>query len=241
MGRILDPPDCQRCDSRHRGIFCELAPSSVIRLARERETVQRAKGMVLLRQGAASRGIHCIRSGCVKVYRSDSSGRQYISRLAGPGDAVGLACLFSTMPCATTAEVIEPGTICFVRRETILDILKEDSQVALRVMQALSNHLERSEEERAHLALATVRQRLARLLILIARNHADREGTAEEHGRRIRLTLSRGELAELVGTAPETVMRLLREFRETRLVDLNGREMVVRNAPRLLELANVLG
>ena len=190
---------------------------------------------VLYYEGNPATGLFCIQSGSVKLYKTGPEGKVYILRIAASSGVLGLESLFTGSPWSATAEMLEDGTVCYVDRKTVLELVRQDPGVAVQVIQTLAHQLQTSESERVELAQSSVRERLARLLALLVQSH----GISEDVGTRIDLRLSREEMAEMIGTAQETAIRLLTELKQDGVIGLDGRVIVVRDIDRLIETANL--
>jgi CRP-like cAMP-binding protein len=216
-------PHCATCDSKAKNIFCNLNPHLTQLLDQKKISRPYKRKQILFFEGNPAQGIYCLKSGRVKLYKTGPEGKQYILQVAGPPEVLGLESIFSNRHFSATAEVIEDGIICFIDREILFQIVREDPSTAMKITRLLASELKESEEERLDLAQLAVRERLARLLALLGQSH----GKKAPNGIRIDLKLSREEMAEMIGTAAETAMRLLKEFKEEKLVEVKGRDITI--------------
>lgn len=226
---------CKECSSRHKSIFSSLKGPLLDEILRARVIRNYDKKEIVHHQGNPSFGIFCIQSGLVKVVKTEIPGKQYIIRLAGPGDILGLPTLFTGIPYLWTAQVVEPATICFLPRDVVVKAAQEDKQMAEKIIQMLSRFVIESEKGRVELANGSARQRMAGLLVLLS----SRCGAREKRGMRFNLPLSRREIADMVGLRSETAIRVLKEFREDQLLKINGNEIVIVDLARLEKLGSV--
>ncbi len=217
-------------------LFRELEGEALDRLESIRTAHRYRKGQILHYEGTPSVGIHCFDSGRAKVLRSAPGGKMCILRLTNPGDVLGLEALFCEDHLySTTAEMIQGGVVCLIEREPLLEFLQEQPELYRAVAMALARRLRASEAERVELAVGDVRERTARLLVMLARTH----GESSPHGTLIGIKLSREEIAEMIGAAVETVIRQLTEFRAERLLESRGRQIVVLDSSRLARIARL--
>jgi CRP/FNR family transcriptional regulator len=213
-----------------------LRTESVERLDGARTSHRHQRGQILHYEGNRCTGVHVIESGRTKLVRATPSGRHCILRIANPGDLLGLDAVFAPDRCyATTAEMLEPGVVSFVECEVLLEVIRADPSAAEAVAAVLGAWVRDSDEERVKLVASGVRERTARVLVRFARNH----GTDAGRGVLIRPKLTREEIAEMVGSAAETVTRQLAEFRDSGLVRLDGRRIVVTDVERLSRIAHL--
>lgn len=193
------------------------------------------KKQALYYEAAPSAGVYTVQSGRVKLYKTGPEGKELILRIAGPGDVLGVESVVSGQDHVSTAEMIEDGEVSFVDKASFLDRLRREPENAARVMRLLAKELVASQEERVDLAQSSVRERMAKLLTTLAQRH----GSPAKQGIRIQLSLTREEMADMIGTASETAMRLLKDFREEHMLEVNGREIFVLDSNRLSRTAGL--
>lgn len=227
---------CLGCDSFVGNIFCSLSKDEAENLDRHKIVREYKKKQVLFFEGNPAGGVYCIKSGLVKLYKTGSEGKQYILNLAGPTDVLGIESVFSNQPYSATAELIDQGTVCFIPKNFLISLIQQDLSLSLKVNQYLAKELMKSEEERLELAQSAVRERFARLLAVLAKNY----GKACPQGVSIDLKLNREEMAEMIGTAAETAMRLIKEFKEEKLLEVKGKEITILNKKGLEKAAQIL-
>jgi len=184
---------------------------------------------VIFHEGNQPFGIHCVTSGKVKVYKVDSEGRQQILRIAGPGDILGYRCLLLDEFYSVSAETIEEATVCFFDKQTFLHTLETHPQTALNVMKALSEDLGEVEQRVTDLVQKSVRERLIDLLLKLKARY----GSATPQGFLLNIELSREEMAEMIGTTSESVIRQLSDLREEKLIQVDGRKITLRQVEKM--------
>ena len=230
------PAQCLACESFASNIFCDLPPDLISRINDQKITRDYKRKQILFFEGNPTQGIYCIKSGRVKLYKTGPEGKQYILQISGPKEVLGLESVFSNRHFSCTAEVIEDGTICFIDKDLIFQILQKNPSTAIKITHMLAKELKESEAERLELAQLAVRERLARLLTILSQSH----GKKVPQGVQIDLRLSREEMAEMIGTAAETAMRLLKEFKEEKLVQVNGKEITILDREGLAKTGQIL-
>ena len=148
---------------------------------------------------------------------------------------LGLSAVVSNRPYEVTAEMMEPGQANFIPRDSLLQFMKDDVQVALRVAEQLSCNYFSAYEGIRTLGLTTSpSEKFAQLLLSWASRAAQNDGSSH-----IKLTLTHEEIAEIIGTTRETVSRLFSEFKRRQLLLLKGATLVIRNRPTLEQIAHV--
>jgi len=225
---ILD--DCVACPVREEHLFCNLSLAAVEKLNQIKSTAIYPKSAVLFIEGQRPRGVFVLCTGKAKLSTSSSEGKTIITKISQPGDVLGLNATISNHPYEVTAEMIEPGQANFISRESLLQFLRQNGEVALRVAEQLSHNYYVAFEEIRTLGLATSpAEKLAKLLL-------SWEGETDNGSHTIRLTLTHEEIAEMIGTTRETVSRLFSDFKKKQLVEIKGSSLTIRKRDGLEKL-----
>ena len=193
--------------------------SSLDRMKEKSESILYPKGQVLFNEGNSARGLYIINSGKIKVLKHGSDGKEQILKIAKTNDFVGYKGLLTDNKCSVSAIVISDADILFIPKEIFLYFMQEDPIIANYFTQLLCEDVILMEEKIVSLAYKPVRGRLAEALLDL--NKVYSEDPSGSSGNNINLT--RGELANIIGTAKETVIRLLSEFKHEHLIETNGK------------------
>jgi CRP-like cAMP-binding protein len=133
----------------------------------------------------------------------------------------------------TTAKVLEDAYISFVHAETVLEFVKHNGTFALELLQIACKELGEANDYITDIAQKTVRERLAEVLIHL------RKDFDLDNEKYLQITLTREELANMVGTATESVIRLLSEFKQDGLIELQGRKIKILDEKMLFKIGNM--
>jgi len=217
---------CAACKLREQGYFCDF-PEEVLKAFESlKYSTLFPKGAMLFVEGQSPRGIFMICAGRVKLAAGSSDGKALITRIAGPGEVLGLSATISGKPYMATAETLAPCQINFIKREDFLRFLSEHHLACLRVTEHLSNICYSANEQVCALGLShTAAEKLARLIL----DWCARDGKPSERGIQLKLTLTHEEIAQLIGSSRETVTRLLSEFKSRQLLYVKGSIFIVRD------------
>jgi len=226
-------PLCEDCITTGHPIFKDLNPDQL-------ETVNLAKGCSIYRRGTIIyhegnriNGYYCINNGIIKIYKTGFDGKEQIIRFAKRGDIVGYRSVLSRELACTTAKVLEDATICFIPGEVLFELVKSNPGFALQLMQLTCKELGEANNYITDIAQKTVRERLAEILLLL-------KDTFElDENKVLKISLTREELANMVGTATESVIRLLSEFKADGYIELQGRKIRILNISGLQKVANL--
>ncbi len=192
------------------------------------------RGQVVFHEGSHPFGVYCISSGKVKLSHLGDDGKDQIIRLLKEGDITGYRALLSGDRYGASAIVLEDSHVCFIPKEIFIDILKNDAGLAFEMMKLLANELHRAELQLTHLAQKPVRERLAETLLFIKDTYG-----FEQDGITLNVRFSREEIANLVGTATESTIRLLSEFKRDGMVELDGKKIKILKQKELERTANL--
>ena len=235
MSKTLKNVDCEHCHSRGKGIFCELEKVALNDVSHNKVMNNYKKGQTIFFQGNPPFGLYCINSGKIKVSKIGNDGKESIVRIAGPGDVLGHRSLFADENYTATATVMEDSAICFIDKKFIYKALQDEPSIALNLIQKLSREMGSAEERTAAMSQKNVRERLAELFLMLKKTY----GIQENNRWRLDIKLTREEIASMVGTANETVIRFISEFKDEGLIEQEGKTIFIVDEERLVEFANL--
>ncbi|NBC81988.1 MAG: cyclic nucleotide-binding domain-containing protein [Bacteroidetes bacterium] len=223
-------------------VGCFLNPSSIFKHLSENElddvTFQREpdfykRGTILFEEGNRIKGVFLVQSGVVKMYKTGIDGKEQIIRFAKKGDIMGFRSVIAQESACTSAKTLEDSTICYLPSENLIHYVKTNGSFALELLKLTCKELGEANDYITDIAQKSVRERLAEVLLHIKSDFdVDHQGI-------LKLALTREELANIVGTATESVIRLLSEFRQEALIELHGRRIRIMDEKRLIQLAGM--
>lgn len=194
------------------------------------------KGEIIFREGAYPDGIFFIKSGKVKKYKLNPDGKEYIIYVANTGEIIGYHAILSEDRYPDSAAALEESTVSFIPRKNFLEALKQSDTLNKRLLRTLSHEFAVLANSLSLFAQKSVRERLALQLIVIREKYK----VNFKPGMAVEINMSREDLASLVGTARENVVRLLTEFKEKGIVETRGRKIIVRDVNKLIEIADYM-
>ena len=215
-------------------VFSVLEGAEIVEVSTGKTCNSVKRGDKVYAEGQYSRGLHCIHSGHVKLVRYGKDGREQILRFAGAGDTIGYSAMITGEPYSVEAIAVEDSSVCFIPSDLIQKYLKENPHLSLQVMQLMSHELQDTEKRVVELAQKSVRERVAEALLVLR----DTFGT-EDDGETLNLPLTREEIADIVGTAPESLIRMLSELKSQDVIETKGRRIRVKNLKALITAANI--
>lgn len=226
-------PHCTVCGREARGIFCVLAGGHLQRLDREKSVHTYERGEAIFYAGNPALAVYCVSSGRVKLYKLGRRGEEQVIRLLGAGEMTGYRALLADEPYAATAEAIERTVVCTISRRTLLALVHDSPELALKLLAKMAQELRRSEELMVSRTEDPVRVRTAQLLLWLCGNsHDGVPGPV-----RVSVPLRRVEMAQMIGTTPETLSRTLHQFAERGFLELSRVEIFLLDHTGLRKVA----
>lgn len=227
-------PLCGKCALETGSIFKHLTPDEVELINFEKDFRQYKRGEILYHEGNRISGFYCIHSGIIKVYKTGFDGKEQIIRFAKAGEIIAYRSVLSNEVACTSAKVIEDTQVCFIPSEILTSFIKSNPAYALELLKLACHELGEANSFITDIAQKTVRERLAEILLLLVNDFG-----LDDYNY-LRISLTREELANIVGTATESVIRLLSEFKTDRLVELDARKIRIIDKKGLEKISNVL-
>ncbi|MCC5930845.1 MAG: Crp/Fnr family transcriptional regulator [Cyclobacteriaceae bacterium] len=218
-------------------MFNDLTNDELDQLSQHKTCIRYKKGQTLFYEGTRPMGLFCINSGKVKVYKISSEGKEQILNLSKPGDFLGYRALISEEFYNASATVIEEGAICYIPKSDFLGILHSNPLFFNKMMKRICQELGLMEDKLVTIAQKSVRERLAATLLMLKETY----GMEGVDSNLIDIALSREDLANIIGTATETVIRLLSDFKNQQLISLQGKKIKVLNPKGLIREADFYG
>ena len=224
---------CDSCTIRTHPLFRHLVEQELQEIMLNKITETYKRGSVVYQEGNRIKGFCCVQSGIIKIYQTGFDGKEQIIRFAKPGDIIGYRSVVSNEPACTTTEVIEEAVLCHIPTEILLNLVKTNGNFAVELMKLTCKELGEANSYITDIAQKTVKERLAEILI-----HLDDEFGVDSQGV-LKISLTREELSNIVGTATESIIRLLSEFKSQAYIEINGRKIKILDKPGLKHIANI--
>jgi CRP/FNR family transcriptional regulator len=233
MKTQFEQPLCDKCNSRLNNVFCNLTLEQISEMTLEKNCSMYKKGQILFNEGNRPNGMYCINKGKIKLFQTCEDGREQILRLAKEGDVLGYRSLISGDPYSASATAMEDAVVCFIPKSLFFDFLHSNSDFSSTMMQLLSHDLKVAEHQLTAIAHKPVRERMAEAILMLKEFY----GTDEEG--LINTVVLREDIASIIGTATETAIRILSEFKSEKLIGLEGKKIRVLNHNGLIKAAHI--
>jgi CRP/FNR family transcriptional regulator, polysaccharide utilization system transcription regulator len=217
---------CSTCNARANSLFAHHCDHELQHLDEHKACSYFKKNQPLFVEGSYPRGVFCLNQGKVKIFTRGDEGKEQIIHIAKEGEIIGFRAMFSGESYKVSATTLEESNICFIGKEDFLNMI--DTNAALRngIMKELSKELGDRAVFITNMAQKSVRERLAFALMLLD----------DIYGKEM-INLTREDMANFVGTATETLIRLLKDLKEDGIIEIHTRKLEILDKNKLLKVA----
>jgi CRP/FNR family transcriptional regulator len=217
---------CSSCGARSSSLFGNFCDHDVSLFEEQKACAYYKKSQPIFIEGSFPRGVFCLNQGKVKIFTRGDEGKEQIIHIAKEGEIIGFRAMFSGEPYKVSASTLEECNICFIGKEDFLNMI--DTNVTLRngIMKELSKELGDRAIFITNMAQKSVRERLAFALLILGDIYGDEQ-----------INLTREDMANFVGTATETLIRILKDFKEEGMIEIHTRKLEIIDNDKLMHLA----
>jgi CRP/FNR family transcriptional regulator len=210
-------------------LFAGLSETELAFLAQRAVTRKFTTGEIVFSEDDPCMGMYVVESGQVRIFKTSSGGREQVLSIEGPGGSVAELPVFDGGNYPASVSAVENSTLLFIAKQDFHALCLSHPEVALKVLRVIGARLRKLVGIIEELSFTTVRHRLAAFLVRLAR----REGARVDGGVAITLPASNQELAAQIGTVRELVSRNLSRFQSEKLIQMDGRRVVIADVKAL--------
>jgi CRP-like cAMP-binding protein/CheY-like chemotaxis protein len=186
----------------------------------------------IYKEGNYPKGVYFVNKGKVKTYQTNEFGKELITELHKDGEFFGYLSLLQDEKYSGSASALEDSEVYMIPKEDFFALIYKNAEVSRRFIEILSNDLRENEKQLVKLAYNSVRKRVAEALVKLSDKY-------KKEGEQVfSMNVSREDLANLVGTATETVIRTLSDFKEEKYIEVAGGKITILNYDRLANMRN---
>ncbi len=222
---------CEQCIIRQFNSLKSLTKDELVRIAGCKTSKTIKKGEVLFEEGEHINGVFCIKDGVCKVSKMSDNGRDQIVNLVRKGDLLGERSLINDEASNLKAIAVNDMEICFIPKEEIVRDLENNPKFTMDILKNMASSLKNADNFIVDMAQKTVKQRLAATLLSLDSKFAKNKNGSLD------ILLSREDIANIIGTATESAIRLLSEFKKKKLIDLKGKEVFILDTQTLKDIS----
>jgi len=219
--------NCENCLAKQLNAFASLTKEELASVNKAKKILHIKRGQPLFLEGRVLNGIYCINNGECKVSKLTPNGKDQIIRFIKKGEVVGHKSVLNNHSAKLSVTALEDMDVCFIPKKEILELFATNSQFSLDLTRSICNSLDIANMTVATMAQKNVRERLAEFLL-----HFDKMFGRDKDGF-IAVKLTREEIANAIGTATESAIRLLSEFKRDGLILLLGKQIKILNKAKL--------
>ena len=181
-------------------------------------------------EGEYPNHLYFINKGKVKTFKMNEEGKEYVTGLHKEGDFIGYLALLENTDYTESAAALEDAEIGLIPKQDFMSLIHTNRDVSSKFIKMLSSNLVEKESQLLNLAYDTVRKRVADALITLQNRYK------EESDEPFNMAISRDDLASMVGTAKESVIRTLSDFKKEKLIDISSSNITILDAEKLSQL-----
>ncbi|WP_196889696.1 Crp/Fnr family transcriptional regulator [Aureivirga sp. CE67] len=209
--------ECELCVIKSKNALKTLTPDQLKQFSNQKTSIKLKKGENLMKEGNSVNGLYCVKDGKCKMTKLNSNGKDQIIKYTKGGDILGHRSLLSEEPAGLTITALEDLRACFIPKEEILNTIRDNNNFSLHLMKNISHQLNEANGSIAEMAQKPVKERLAITLLRLEEIFGvDKEGYID-------VLLTREEIANTIGTATESAIRLISNFKKDNLIELKGK------------------
>lgn len=188
------------------------------------------KKQVLYSEGKHARFLYYLQSGKIKTFKLHEDGKEYITNLYGPNEYIGHIALLENQPYTDTAEALETAEVVAIPKDSFVQAVYNDMSIAAKFIKLIANDVKEKEERLLRLAYDSLRKRVARALIDVHQKfNKEKKDPAL-------IEISREDFAQYIGTATESVIRTLSDFKAEKLIEIKEGKLKILNLEKLNNL-----
>ncbi|MCX5870208.1 MAG: Crp/Fnr family transcriptional regulator [Deltaproteobacteria bacterium] len=197
---------------------------AIVKIAVEKKF---GKSEAVFFEGDPGNGFYMVAEGKVKIFKMSFAGKEQILHIFGPGEPFGEVPVFHGQPFPASAETLVKSTLIFFPREKFIALVHENPSLALNMLAVLSMRLRRFVDQIENLSLKEVPARLAGYLLYLMEEQGSKDS--------VELEISKGQLASLLGTIPETLSRIFAKMSDEGLLTVDGKKIRILDRAALAE------
>ena len=224
---------CLLCNCRIKDntLFSDLTDEQLEIFKEAVKTSFHKKRDVIFVEGDPCPGFYVVKSGRVKLLKTSRDGKEQIIKILQPGELLGMETFYDGKRYGNTAMAMDDCEICFIEKRIFFDIIGRHPTIAKKIIIALSKELDNAYSKIGTMGLLNAKEKMAHLLYTLGKDYG-----SNENGRiKLNLSLSRLEIAELLGITQETAIRLLKSFKDEGIIEIKRKEIIIK-FPAKLEL-----
>jgi len=212
---------CENCLVRQLNALNSLNKDQLKRISESKISKSIKKGDSIFEEGEKLNGVFCVRNGASKLSKMSDNGKDTIVKIATRGEVLGQRSVITEEKTNLSAVAINDMEVCFIPKALILESINTNPRFAKAILLQMAKDLKFADNVIVNIAQKTVKQRVAEVILYLDKNFGiDNLGY-------IAMTLTREDIANIVGTAKETCIRTLASFKKQGLIATDGKHIKI--------------
>ncbi len=231
-GKEIHHSRCENCIIRQLNSLKALTKEELKKISDSKVTKNVKKGEVLFEEGERLNGVFCVRSGVSKLSKMSDNGKDQIIKIATKGELLGQRSVIAEEKTNLSAVALNDMEVCYIPKNHLADSINDNVAFTKAVLVQMANELKFADNVIVNMAQKTVKQRIAESLLYLQKNFGeDPEGY-------ISMTLTREDIANVVGTAKEACIRMLTSFKKESWITTDGKRIKIEDEKALQRLVD---
>lgn len=223
---------CENCIIRQFNALRAMNKEELKRVSDSKISKRIKKGEALFEEGEKLDGVYCVRDGVSKLSKLSANGKDQIVKLASKGEVIGQRSVVAEESVNLSAIAVSDMEVCFIPKEGIVNTLNTNPNFTLEVLRHMAHDLKEADDVIVNMSQKTVKQRIAQAFLYLKTNFGeDQDGF-------LTLTLSREDIANVVGTATESCIRIISEFKKKGFLKTSGKKIGIADEKALQDMVN---
>ena len=222
---------CENCIIRQFNSLRAMSKDELKNVSAKKTTKKIKKGEPLFEEGDKLKGVYCVREGVSKLSKLSANGKDQIVKLASKGEVMGQRSVISEESANLSAIAVNDMEVCFIPKEAIVNTLHKNPDFTFEVLRHMAHDLREADDVIVNMSQKTVKQRIAEAFLYLKNNFG------EDKNGFLALTLSREDIANVVGTATESCIRIISEFKKEGMLKGSGKKLGIADEKKLRDLA----
>lgn len=222
----------EKFTSKSDSIFKNIPDEVRLQLEQKMEEKTYRKGQRIFLEGSYPAGVFFVKDGLVKKYKTDQTGKEHILYLCSTGELLGYSALLCNEPYPDSAAALEVSKLQFISEEAFMQITRSSNKLMLNLLASLSHEFGVMTNSITVMSRMTAKERLALILLLLSAKF--KQKTMADV---VEIILSRDDLANMLGVATETVVRLLQGLKSDKIINMDGKKIIITKPLELIKIS----
>ncbi len=218
---------CEQCIIKQFNSLKALTKDELMRISSCKTSRIVKKGETIFNEGETINGVFCVKDGVCKLSKLSENGRDQIVKLISKGDLMGQRSLVGNESANLSAVALSDMEVCFIPKSEIIADLQKNNNFSMAVLKNMAQDLKKSDNVVIDMSQKSVKKRMAEVLLYLQDNF----GTDDQG--MLNVILSREDYANIVGTATESAIRLLSQFKKDGVISTSGKKIKIENTNAL--------